>query len=59
MVEIVRACIVEKGFDECLSMETFDRRTRDEKVGPEECAKRAKRSWTRLEKALRGPENHF
>jgi hypothetical protein len=57
MVEIVRTWIVEKGFRGYVSMETFDRRTRDEGATCEECAARAERSWARLERALDEPSS--
>lgn len=55
VVEIVKAWVLDKGFKGWVSMETFDRRMRDEKVRTEDCAERAKNSWMRLEVALGGP----
>ena len=56
-VEIVRTWVVEKGFKGYVSMETFDRRTRDKGVTSEECAVRAERSWAKLERALGEPRS--
>lgn len=57
VADMVRAWVIEKRFDGWVSMETFDRRTRDEKVTPEQCADNAERSWNKLEKALGRPKS--
>ncbi|XPS91925.1 hypothetical protein M3J09_001334 [Ascochyta lentis] len=54
VVEMVRAWVVETRFEGWVSMETFDRRMRDEGVKTGECARRAERSWKKLEDALQG-----
>ncbi|CAI7581195.1 unnamed protein product [Penicillium pancosmium] len=53
--EIVRAWIVEKGYKGWVSMETFDRRMRDENSRPEVAATRGVESWERIQKDLKGP----
>ncbi|KAF2625689.1 xylose isomerase-like protein [Macroventuria anomochaeta] len=57
VVDIVRAWVIDKGYEGWVSMETFDRRTRGEKVTTEQCAVRAERSWKSLEKALSEPKS--
>ncbi|KAF2653815.1 xylose isomerase-like protein [Lophiostoma macrostomum CBS 122681] len=52
VAEMVRKWIVEKGFKGWVSMETFDRRMRDEAYEIEDAAKRAEASIQRLKKAV-------
>ncbi|KAF2017059.1 4-hydroxyphenylpyruvate dioxygenase [Aaosphaeria arxii CBS 175.79] len=54
MEEMVRALVVEKGFEGWVSFETFDRRMRGEGVGVEKCAERAERSLRWLDGELAG-----
>ena len=57
MVDFVKAWIIDQGFGGWVSLETFDRRMREEGVTTEQCAERAERSWNKLEKALDEPRS--
>ncbi|KAL4900842.1 hypothetical protein BDW74DRAFT_188058 [Aspergillus multicolor] len=49
VVDVVRAWVVESGFGGWVSMEIFDRRMRDEKYGIETAARRAWKSWEKVQ----------
>jgi sugar phosphate isomerase/epimerase len=53
MVEIAQTWLVEKGYKGWVSLETFDRRMRDEANGPEDSARRGMESWNKLCTKLR------
>ncbi|KAJ5659546.1 3-dehydroshikimate dehydratase [Penicillium longicatenatum] len=48
MTEIAQTWLVEKGYKGWVSLETFDRRMRDEVNGPEDSARRGMESWNKL-----------
>ncbi|KAL1853337.1 hypothetical protein Plec18167_005573 [Paecilomyces lecythidis] len=50
MVEVVRGLVIEKGFNGWVSLESFDRRMREEDFKPEFAARRAEESWRKLKK---------
>lgn len=50
MVEVVRGLVIEKGFNGWVSLESFDRRMREEVFKPEVAARRAEESWKKLRK---------
>ena len=50
--EIARAFIKDVGFEGWVSLETFDRRMREEAMGPEKNAKRGVESWRKLRERL-------
>lgn len=52
VLEITRAFLVEKGFEGWVSLETFDRRMREEGNGPERNARRGMKAWRNLKRAL-------
>ncbi|KAJ6014621.1 hypothetical protein N7540_009212 [Penicillium herquei] len=53
MIEIAKAWFVDKGYKGWVSLETFDRRMRDEANGPEDSAQRGIQSWQRLQRSLK------
>ncbi|KAJ4368116.1 hypothetical protein N0V83_006471 [Neocucurbitaria cava] len=59
VTEIVQALVVAKGFSGWVSLECFDRRTRDASVQPEDCAMKAGRSMKRLQSALQAPKSRL
>lgn len=56
LVEVVRAWVLEKGFRGWVSLESFDRRMRDEAFRPEVAARRAVESWRKLRAAAEGKQ---
>ncbi|GAD95162.1 hypothetical protein AN2478.2 [Paecilomyces variotii No. 5] len=52
LVEVVRGLVIEKGFDGWVSLESFDRRMREERFKPDIAARRAEESWRKLKKDL-------
>jgi sugar phosphate isomerase/epimerase len=51
-VDFAKACLVEKGFKGWVSFEVFDRRMRDETVGPDVAAERGADSWRKIKRVM-------
>jgi hypothetical protein len=51
LVEVVRGWALEKGFGGWVSLESFDRRMREDRFEPETAARRAAESWRKLRTA--------
>ena len=52
MQEITQAFVVDKGYAGWVSLETFDRRMREEKNGPDKNAQRGMDAWRKLRQRL-------
>lgn len=54
MAEVAQAWLVDKGFKGWVSLESFDRRMRDERFKPESAAARGQKAWQKLQALVFG-----